>query len=105
MLKSTTGKELVFGIGAALFGVAWMILGRKFVPGWTISKGYSSSSALPVWTFGMGFLMIGGVLIVAAAFPGVREWFSSRPVLVFALVVAAIIGWLVVCANAGFLPD
>jgi hypothetical protein len=34
-----------------------------------------------------------------------NDWFRRRPWALIAVALTAVIGWLVVCARAGFLPD
>ncbi len=98
-------KDFPFGIAGVSFGSAWMILGRTLVPRWRLYKSYGSHSGIPVWTLGMDFVMIGAGLTIVTISPGTRAWFSTRPVLLFALIVAGIIVWFVACANIGFLRD
>ena len=104
-LIPSPSRELPAGITTASFGAAWMAFGRTVVPRWKLYRSYNSHSAIPVWTFGMDFVMIGGALMIAGVSPATRAWFSTRPVLLFALILAAIVGWLAVCYKAGFLSD
>jgi hypothetical protein len=98
-------QEFLVGGVFFLLGAMWMWAGRAFVPGWVIAKSYAPRSGIPIWTFGMYLVLAGAAFVIGAISPAIRDCFADRPVLLFALVIAAIVGWLVVCANAGFLPD
>jgi 2,3-bisphosphoglycerate-dependent phosphoglycerate mutase len=95
---------LLYGSFLALVGGAWMLLGRSLVPGWIVTRSYNRKAGIPVWTFGMDFVLL-GVGLIAATFPGVRDWFRRHPPALSGIAIAAVIAWLVVCARAGFLPD
>jgi hypothetical protein len=66
---------------------------------------FTGRGALPIWTFGMDFVMLGAGIMIAAAFPGVYDWFRRRPPALAVVASAAVLGWLAICARAGFLPD
>ena len=106
VLKLTNAGDasifLFFGIALVLLGVAWLFLGRAFIPNWNL---HYLRAHMPLWTFGMDLVMMGTGIAVAGAFPGVSDWFRRRPAALAALAITCVIGWLVVCARAGFLPD
>jgi 2,3-bisphosphoglycerate-dependent phosphoglycerate mutase len=93
------------GLVLIVLGLAWMFLGRALVPGRRVASAYNFKAGIPIWTFGMDFVMLGVGIMIAAGFPGVYDWFRRRPWALITLAIAAIIGWLVICARAGFLPD
>jgi len=93
---------LLYGLFLVLLGFAWMILGRAYIPTWSLRR---FTASLPIWTFGMDFVMLGAGFMIAAAFPGVSDWFRRRPAQLGAIAIIAVLGWLVICARAGFLPD
>jgi 2,3-bisphosphoglycerate-dependent phosphoglycerate mutase len=95
---------LVGGLILAVLGFAWMFLGRALIPGWVLVP-LTGKGAIPVWTFGMDFVMLGAGIMIAAMFPGVYDWFRRRPAALSAVTITAVLSWLVVCYRAGFLPD
>jgi hypothetical protein len=95
---------LSYGLLLAALGLVWMSLGHALVPGWVLES-HTGKGAIPLWTFGMDFVMLGVGIIVAAVFPGVHDWFRRRPAALGAVAITAVLGWLVVCYLAGFLPD
>ena len=102
----TQGRDtLAAGLVLGALGVAWMFLGRALVPRWVLTYSYTGKGGIPIWTFGMDFVMLGAGILVAAMFPGAGDWFRKRPGALVAVAIAAVIGWLVVCARAGFLID
>jgi hypothetical protein len=99
-------KTMLAGLIIVALGVAWMWLGHALFPRLSAVNLYNRhGGGLPVWTFGMYFVMLGVPLLITAPFPSVRGWFVARPLVIGGLAIAAVIGWLVVCALAGFLPD
>jgi uncharacterized membrane protein len=92
------------GLSLALFGIGWMLLGRAFVPNWTIAEVYSRATAIPIWTFSM-LVVMAGMAIVVLAFPRCRAACGRHPTLFFAFVIVAVVGWLVAFSWAGFLRD
>jgi len=98
------GERIGAGV-MALIGCAWMFGIRAVAPGWAISKSYSPHSGIPIWTFGMYFVMAGAALGLAAVSRSFRHWCGDYPGWLFVLIILAIVSWLVACANAGFLPD
>jgi hypothetical protein len=98
--------EVRQGRGAGLvlmpIGFAWMYFGHRFIPTWCLKH---FSAAIPIWTFGMDFVMLGAGFTIAMCFPGVTYWFRRRPMALPAIAITCVIGWLVVCAHAGWLPD
>jgi hypothetical protein len=95
-------KFVYFGFALVVLGLAWLFLGRAFIPNWNV---HHLRASMPLWTFGMDFVILGLGFAVAGAFPGVSDWFRRRPAALAALAIVCVIGWLVVCARAGFLPD
>jgi hypothetical protein len=95
---------LLGGLFFVVLGVAWMFLGRAFVPAWVLVS-HAGKGAIPLWTVGMDFVMLGVAIMIAAVFPGVRDWFRRHPLALIAVAITGVLGWLVVCARAGFLPD
>ena len=95
------------GVGAALtlIGLAWLFAGRALIPGWTVGWLGNPKSRLPVWTFGMDFVMLGIGILIAAPLPGLSDWLRRRPAALGTVAIVAVIAWLVICARAGFLPD
>jgi hypothetical protein len=106
VLKLTTAGAasglFCFGLASVLLGVAWLYLGRTLIPNWNV---HYLRARMPLWTFGMDLVMVGVAFAVGAAFPGVSDWFRRRPAALSALAITCVIGWLVVCARAGYLPD
>jgi hypothetical protein len=109
VLRLTYRREARDGIVAGLLltlpGVAWMLLGKAFFPDWYLAPIYSSKAKLPLWTFGMDLIMLGVALMIAQTSPGIRDWFRRRPPALIGVAMIAVVGWLAVCARAGFLPD
>lgn len=98
-------KTMLAGLIVAVPGVAWMWLGRALFPRLSIANLYARhGDGIPVWTFGMYLVMLGGSLMITAPLPSVRGWFFNRPLLMIGLAIVAVIGWLIICAKAGFLP-
>jgi 2,3-bisphosphoglycerate-dependent phosphoglycerate mutase len=85
-------------------GAGWMFVGSVFFPRWVLVS-LTGKGALPLWTFGMDFVMFGVAIMIAAAFPSVSDWFRRHPLALISVAISAVLGWLVVCARAGFLPD
>jgi hypothetical protein len=99
-------KTMLAGLIIITLGVAWMWLGHALFPHVSAVNLYDRhGGGIPVWTFGMYLVMLGVPLLVTAPFPSVRDWFFNRPIMTIGLAIVAVIGWLVICANAGFLPD
>jgi hypothetical protein len=98
-------KTIYAGVVIAALGIGWMWLGHALFPRLSLRKVYSRHGGIPLWTFGMDLVMLGVALLIVAPFPAVRDWFFARPLVTIGLAVAAVIGWLVVCAFAGFLPN
>jgi len=99
-------KTMLAGLIIIALGVAWMWLGHALFPHLSAVNLYDRhGGGIPVWTFGMYLVMLGVPLLITAPFPSVRDWFFNRPLVTISLAIAAVIGWLVVCALAGFLRD
>ena len=95
-------QMLFFGLFVTVLGAAWLYLGRTLIPEWNLRR---LTASLPVWTFGMDIVMCGIAIMIAAAFPGVNDWFRRRPWALATMAITAVLGWLVICDRAGFLPD
>jgi Immunity protein 70 len=94
------------GLSMVVLGLAWMILGHTWVPGWVLARRTSTGKVgIPIWTFGMDVGMVGVAFMIVAIFPGVYDWFRRRPAASITVVISAVLGWLVICAVADFLPD
>jgi Immunity protein 70 len=100
-------KALGFGIALALVfsGAAWMVLGRLWFPRLAISPIYNRAAAIPVWTFGMDLVLLGVGIMVPMIWPAIGDWFIRYPLALIGVAIVAVIGWLVICSSAGFLPD
>lgn len=99
-------KTMLAGLIIIALGIAWMWLGHALFPHLSAANLYDRhGGGIPVWTFGMYLVMLGVPLMVTAPFPAVRDWFFNRPLMTIGLAIVAVMGWLVICANAGFLPD
>jgi hypothetical protein len=61
---------LSYALFLAVLGFAWLFLGRALVPGWVLAR-HTVKGAIPIWTFGMDFVMLGIGIMTAAVFPGV----------------------------------
>jgi len=103
--RRKAGDVLLGGLLLIVPGVIWMLVGRAYFAHWNLAPVYNRKAGIPVWTFGMDLLMLGVAFMIHAAFPGLREWFRRRPVALVAVAIFAVIGWLAVCARAGFIPD
>jgi hypothetical protein len=53
----------------------------------------------------MDLILIGAAISIAAAFPGMSDWFRRHPGALVAVAIILPIVWLAICAYAGFLPD
>jgi 2,3-bisphosphoglycerate-dependent phosphoglycerate mutase len=95
---------LMYGLVVAALGFGWMFLGRALIPGWSL-KTLTGTGSIPIWTFGMDLVMAGAAIMTAMGFPSVYDWFRRRSWALISVAIIAVIGWLVVCARAGFLPD
>jgi 2,3-bisphosphoglycerate-dependent phosphoglycerate mutase len=100
-----TRNSMVVGAALTFLGFAWLFLGHTLIPGWTIGWAGNPKSRLPVWTFGMDFVMLGIGILIAAPLPGLSDWFRRRPAVLGTVAIVAVIAWLIICACVGFLPD
>lgn len=98
-------KETIAGLILAAIGAVWMWLGRLLIPGWVIPNLYEKSGGLPIWTLGMYVVLMGAGIALAALFPRMGGWFGERPFALVGVAMAAVVGWLIVCAQMGFLAN
>ena len=98
-------RDAIAGLILAAIGAVWMWLGHLLIPGWAIPNLHEKGGGLPIWTFGMYVALMGVGIALAAVFPRMGAWFGERPLMLVGVAIAAVVGWLVVCAQVGFLPD
>jgi len=89
----------------AALGTAWMWIGHALFPNWRVAPVFNRKAGIPVWTVGMDLVMFGVGIGIAMSFPALRDWFRRNTWALVVTAVTAVVGWLVVCARAGFLAD
>jgi len=98
-------RSVIAGLILAAIGAVWMGFGHLLIPRWAIPNLYEKSGGLPIWTFGMYVVLMGAGIELAALFPRMGVWFGERPLALLGVAIAAVVGWLIVCAQMRFLSD
>jgi len=99
-ISVTRGNRIQFqlALAMALFGAAWMFLGRRFFGNWILrpllqnqNQNPSDHSGLYVWSMGFVFVSVGAAYMLAGRVPRLRIWFQRRTwaTLAVALALAA----------------
>ena len=81
----------------ALFGVAWVVIGRKFFGNWilvSIGQNRQDHSGLYIWSLGYLFMGSSAAVALTTFFPLLRVWFQRRIWATLIVVLALIAGWI-----------